>query len=240
MAQSAPAFIVHEDERTRSGTLRVRRLREVSAILLNGGFAVLPSDTAYSVAAITLTMPIRSDINELLGRGSMPLSQAFASMPAVRAWIRPNPVAERLLEHFCPGPITVVCGATQHVPAQFIEDGVHGPNLTVGVRIPDSIIERDVSAAVGYPISTVPVRDLSSGLTEPPVITSYSQTMDVIQERIGLIGNRPWCVVEGGEFHYETNSTVIRVADDGAIEILREGPMPREEIEAVAHGDRAL
>jgi len=239
MSQSAPEFILHnyEKDRTRSGALWGWQLRDVSAILLGGGFAVLASDTAYSIAAITLSVPIRSDINELLGRnGRIPLSQAFPSMTAVRAWIRPNPVAERLLEHFCPGPITVVCTGTQYQPAQFIEDGVHGRRFTIGVRIPDSIVERDVAAAVGYPISTVPVRDLKSGLSEPPVITSYSQAMDVIQERIGMIGNRRWCAIEGGDFQYPTNSTVVRVTDDGGIEIRRRGPIDPDDIAAVAAG----
>ncbi|HEX8629712.1 MAG TPA: Sua5/YciO/YrdC/YwlC family protein [Catenuloplanes sp.] len=227
MNQPEPTFMISGGERTRGGALSVDNVNRVARMLLSGGFAVLPSDTAYSVAAIAVTGSTRTTINTLLGRANMAVSMAFPSMPAVRRWIQPSPVVEKILGRYCPGPITVVCPGSLELPASFFSEGARGPNLTIGVRIPDSVVERDVAAATGYPITTVAVRDRATGA----VVTSFDEALAVVEAGMVEIGGAPWCAVEGTEF-YPAHSTVVAVTGDGRIEEKRPGDIPFADIEA--------
>jgi L-threonylcarbamoyladenylate synthase len=227
MNQLEPVFVINSDERTRGGALSVANLNRIAEILLSGGFAVLPSDTAYSVAAIAVTGSTRTTINRLLRRGNLPVSLAFPSLPAARRWFMPNPMVEKILATYCPGPITVVCPGSLDQPASFYSEAVHGPDLTIGVRIPDSIVERDVSAATGYPITTIAVRDL----TTDDAVTSFEDALAVTEEGVGVIGGAQWCAIEGAGF-YKAHSTVVQVSADGHLTMYRKGDIPYEEIQA--------
>lgn len=225
MSPPEPTFIISKDERTRGGALSVGDLNRVARTLLSGGFALLPSDTAYSVAGIAVSGTTRTTINTLLRRGDMPMSVAFPSLLAVRRWIEPNPTAEKLLARYCPGPITVVCPGSLAEPSFFFSDAVRGPNRTIGVRIPDSIVERDVAATTGYPITTVAVRDLGSD----QALTSFEAAIEVVESGMELIGGAQWCAIEGASF-YKAHSTVVQVSDDGAVTENRSGDIPFAEV----------
>ncbi len=226
MAQPEPEFIVSASDRTRGGSLRVGQLSRIAEILLAGGYALIPSDTAYSVAAIPVTSSVRTTINDMLRRGLEPVSLAFPSIPLVRRWTAPNPYAERVLERYCPGPITVVCPASAQQPAQYFSEGMRAPDQTVGVRIPDSVVERDVAAATGFPITTVAVRSQDA---DKIALTSYDEALEVVEAGVRQIGGTRWCVVEGHSF-YEAHSTVIRVDPDGTVSKIRDGDISYDEV----------
>src|SRR5215472_523347 len=106
---SEPSFVVTLDQRDADGKLVPAHLVELRRVLQAGGFVMLPSDTAYSVATWLRTEGTRRQINELLGREKTePLSLAFPSLQVVRRWSAKNELADELLERFTPGPITVV------------------------------------------------------------------------------------------------------------------------------------
>jgi L-threonylcarbamoyladenylate synthase len=228
MSQPEPQFQIRADDRTRGGSLSVANLNRIVKILLSGGFAVLPSDTAYSVAAIAVSGRTRTTINNWLNRADEPVLLAFPSISAVRQWITPNDDAEDLLAAFCPGPVAVVTRVAPTVPAQFFEDGLRGPNSTVGVRIPDSIVERDVAATAGYPITTVAIRGLDTGTA----LTSFDAALEVVTSRVDYIGGAPWCVVEGGGF-YKANSSVVIIRDARPHLLKRRGDLDKARIEEV-------
>lgn len=226
MSQSEPEFIVDASQRTQGGSLSVRHLSQIAEILLAGGYALIPSDTAYSVAAIPVTSSVRTTINEMLNRGLEPMSLAFPSLTMVREWIAPNEYAERVIERYCPGPITVVCPASPRQPAQYFSEGMRAPDQTIGVRIPDSIAERDIAAATGFPISTVAVRSQDA---DKVALTSYDAALEVVEAGVRAIGGTRWCVVEGRGF-YKAHSTVAHVSPDGTVRRIRDGDITYDEI----------
>jgi L-threonylcarbamoyladenylate synthase len=222
-----PEFFVGRAERSRGGAMRVGTLHRVAEQLLHGGFALLPSDTSYSVATIPISGTIRTKVNKLLHRANWPVSVAFPSLPSVRPWIAPNATVERLLREFCPGPITVVCSASAEEPDEFFSAAVRSEDRTVGVRIPDSIVEREIAAMIRYPITTVAVRDPRS----LEVVTSFETALEIVARGIHSIGGEPWCAIEGDIF-YSRQSTVVRTV--GATEdivLIREGDIPFPEIQ---------
>lgn len=225
-----PALVIRSTEWEARGALQPRHLAEARRVLEAGGFVMLPSDTAYSVATWLTTTRIRGQVNQLLQRANEPISLAFPSARVARRWTADNEIVTRLLERFTPGPITVVCAASPLIPVAVTRDGLGSLNHTIGVRVPDSVVERQVAGVGSSAITTVPVRDLrASG--KPPV-TGFEDAVSIIRDRAGAFGGAPWCAIEG-EWRHPRTSTVVEILGDGASYALRrQGAIPAEDIRA--------
>jgi L-threonylcarbamoyladenylate synthase len=227
---SDPSFVVRRDERDADGNLLPARLAELRRVLQAGGFVMLPSDTAYSVATWLRTEQTRRQINELLDRENEPLSLAFPSREVVQRWTAKNALADELLERFTPGPITVVRTASRLIPVAFTRELLGSLNHTIGVRIPQSVEERQVAGLGTSVITTVPVRNLEA--PRKPPVSSFAAAVASIKDRISAFEGVPWCAIEG-EFRYTSMSTVVEVLGRGrSYTIKRPGVISPEEIRA--------
>jgi tRNA A37 threonylcarbamoyladenosine synthetase subunit TsaC/SUA5/YrdC len=232
---SEPLFMVRGGDRDDQGDLLPEHLVEIRRVLRDNGFVLLPSDTAYSVAAWLGNPEMRQQINEMLARENEPISLAFPSLEVVREWTVDNNAADALLDRFTPGPITVVRSASRRIPAEFTSNLLHSLNHTIGVRIPNSAEERQVAGVGNSPITTIPVLGELIG-DERPVVASFAEAVGLVGERTDAVGNPPWCAVEG-EFRYPKRSTVVEVlGESGTHRILREGFISPEEIAACVAG----
>lgn len=230
-----PSFIISRDDRDPEGKLSPEQLARIVAVLQAPGFVLLPSDTAYSIATWLNTAEIRDDINRMLERDDQPISLAFPSPGDLLAqWVEPSRIAEALLETFTPGPITVVCRASRLIPDEIVEEAWRSQNRTLGVRIPDSVEERQVAEAGGVPITTVAVRDLENRVDGIiPGVTSFDRAMEIVRRGMDAIGGRPWCAVEGEINSSGVTSTVVEVLDDsGMIRMVRDELSREGEIRA--------
>jgi L-threonylcarbamoyladenylate synthase len=231
---SKPSLIVRLHDRDPQGALLPEHLAEIRRVLQDEGFVLVPSDTAYSVAAWPRTGQTRARIIEMLNRPNEPLSLAFPSLNVVQQWTTPNRVADRLLECFTPGPITVVRSASRLIPAEFTRELIGSLNHTIGVRIPDSPEERQVAGAGASPVTTVPVQYPGAGRRAP--VKTFADALDILEERIAAIGGAPWCAIEG-TIRYQRTSTVVEIlGEGGSYEIKREDAIPREEIRGCVEG----
>jgi tRNA A37 threonylcarbamoyladenosine synthetase subunit TsaC/SUA5/YrdC len=232
---SEPSFIVHRHERDPEGNLLPEHLAEIRQVFQDQGFVVLPSDTAYSVAAWPRTSQTRIKINEILQRANEPLSLAFPSVAVVQQWTTPNDVADRLLNCFTPGPITVVRSASRLIPADFTRELIGSQNHTIGVRITDSAEERQVAGVGASPVTTVPVQYVKPDGRSP--VTSFEDALTIFGERIAAIGGGAlWCAIEG-TIQYSRGSTVVEMlGESGSYEIKRSGVIPDRDIHACAEG----
>ena len=230
---SEPSLIVHRHERDPEGNLLPDDLAEIRRVLQDQGFVMLPSDTAYSVAAWPRTSQTRTQINEMLRRANERLSLAFPSVAVVQRWTTPNDLADRLLECFTPGPITVVRSASRLIPADFTRELIGSQNHTIGVRITDSAEERQVAGAGASPVTTVPVQYVKPGGRSP--VTSFQDALAIFRERIAAIDRAPsWCAIEG-TIQYSITSTVVEIlGESGSYNIKREGAIPEADIHACA------
>lgn len=225
---SEPSLIVRRDDRDAQGNLRPEHLDEIGRTLQASGFVLLPSDTAYSIAAWLDTAQIRDNINTILKRGDDPISLAFPSLDLVREWMEPNRIADLLFRRFTPGPITVVCRASRLIPADVTEEAWRSQNRTIGIRIPNSAEERQVAEAGRTPITTVAVRDLASN--DP--VTSFTKAFEIVQAGMERIGGAPWCAIEGEILYPDTSSVVEIIGEDGSCRWIRDGAIPEPDIRA--------
>jgi tRNA A37 threonylcarbamoyladenosine synthetase subunit TsaC/SUA5/YrdC len=226
---TGPSLVIRRDERDSRGNLPPGHVAEIRRILLAGGFAVVPSDTAYSVATWLRSTRTRQQLNELLRREQdEPISLAFPSAAVVRRWTEKNDAADQLLERFAPGPITVVRRASRLIPIAFTRELMGSLNHTIGVRIPDSAEERQVAGIGRSVITTVPVRNLK--ITGKRPVTSFDEALVSIAERSGTFEGAEWCAVEG-DLRYQRTSTVVEVLGTGArCTIRRQGAISEQAI----------
>jgi L-threonylcarbamoyladenylate synthase len=227
---SEPSFTIGKDERDAQGRLRPQDLTRIVGVLKAQGFVLLPSDTAYSVATWLNTARIRDDINQMLKRSDDPISLAFPALELVSQWTEPNRIARRLLERYAPGPITVVCRASRLIPDEIVEEAWRSQNRTIGIRIPDSVEERQVAEEGQTPITTVAVRDPRD---DNNGVTSFARARDIVRAGTERIGEPVWCAIEGEIQRDGLTSTVIEVlGEDGNFRLHRKGPIPEDELRA--------
>lgn len=244
---NAPDFIIDRSQRTPGGALPATAIQQIQRTLMNGGCVVVPSDTCYSLG-MRAARNAHDRINTILNRPKNPISLAFHSVLAIEQVVELDDVSYALLQRFTPGPLTVVCAAREAFAKdapEFLTSTISSPLGTVGVRIPDSWIERDVAACIPQPLTTVAVRENGDGKE----VRHFDRAVELVAKGISGVGRLPWGAVEGdveGDGFYSHHSTVVEALPDGPtrLRVFREGDIPVEVLEAAAQlvprGPRAL
>ena len=184
-------------------------------ILKHFGLIAFPTDTVYGVGALAFDgaavesiysakdRPIEKAIPVLVG-DSDDLAKASLAVPEI---------AIKLAARFWPGPLTLVVPKHPNLP------DVVSAGPTVGVRVPDHPVAQALLRAAGPMAVTSANR---SG--QPSPITA--------QEVFAQLGGRIALILDGGKTPGGVPSTVVDCTGT-EVQILREGPISREEIFAV-------
>jgi len=193
-------------------------LEEPAEILRKGGVVAFPTETVYGIGAVAKLPDAVARLSELKRRPEgKPFSYHLSDVSQVEeiAGAVP-PMARKLLDRYCPGPITLV------LPA-----GAGAERRDVGVRVPANEIARKLIALVGSPL-LVPSANPSG---EPPAISA--------DEVIRYFGDELDAVVDGGTVLLKQASTVVKVDEQG-YQVLREGIITREMVHQIFEGRRFL
>ncbi|HEY9863110.1 MAG TPA: Sua5/YciO/YrdC/YwlC family protein [Candidatus Obscuribacterales bacterium] len=229
-----PNLKITRKDLTDSGAIFTSAMQHIKNCLSLGGFVLLPSDTGYSVAALAKDKEVRRTINTLLERKlTDPISLCFANLAMVEEFICLNSVSASLLETFTPGPITVVCNVKENLPKELTSEVAGSDDRTIGVRIPDSFIERNVASwFTKYTMTTVAVRD---PLDNNKIVKDFEQAIKIVKKGMENenLRNIMWgAAVEGKEF-YANQSTVVHVTGDAEkLKLVREGDISFEKIQS--------
>ena len=188
-----------------------RDVRRVADLLLNGGIAVLPTDTLYAFACSMEHKRAVETIAQLKGFSlkKAKYSMLCSSLSMASEFVRPmDRDTFALLKGSLPGPYTFIMDANSNVPRNYLN-----PNKTIGVRVPDNEILRAIVEAVGCPLIGTSVRRIGE-----EVESEYLTDPELIHE---TYGNRVDIVVDGGIGEDEP-STVVDCAG-GSLEVVRYG-----------------
>jgi tRNA A37 threonylcarbamoyladenosine synthetase subunit TsaC/SUA5/YrdC len=226
-------FEVRAEQLTAGGVLHTRHVETIVDTLVNGGgLALIPSDTCYSLAARPVGKRVSEKINQILHRKLQPISLAFDTVKRMDRWVQLTVDAARLLEYLTPGPLTVVCRVADDIEYPAIVDDVLAvPDRTIGVRIPDSHIERQLVTACAHPLTTVAVRTRDSAST---AVTDFVLARQIVERGIEELGERvPLAIVEGHHTFSPAHSTVVRVPGrgDARYDVIREGALSIAELD---------
>lgn len=162
--------------------------------MLGGEVLAFPTDTVYGLGATDAGV---GRIYELKGRDPQkPLVLMAAGASAIAARATMTPLARDLVARFWPGPLTLV------LPA--VAGG------TVGVRVPDHALARELLSLTG-PLWTTSAN--RSG--EPEALTAQE-----VGQRLPGVG----AILDGGPAPGGRASTVVDATGDQPI-VLRQGPI---------------
>ena len=193
-------------------------VRAASA-LREGGLAILPTDTVYGVCADIRDADAVLRIYAAKGKGfEAPLQLLFADRVQVEAFADLSPEANTLIEALGPGGWTIITLARGGWSSPALAGG-----RTVGFRIPDAPVLRDVISAVGAPLAAS-----SANRHGGP---SPLQCEDAVAQ----VGDFCAVALDGGPTIAGIDSTVIDCSDD-AVRILREGAIDRLTIARILGG----
>lgn len=194
----------------------VEGLREAAETLRGGGLVAFPTETVYGLGADARSSSAVADIFEAKGRPSdNPLIVHIAHSKQLEELVLPYPqLAEKLMERFWPGPLTIVLPVRPGALSPLVTANLP----TVGVRIPDHSVALQLLAQSGCPVAAP-----SANLSGRPSPTLASHVMEDLNGRIAGI-------IDGGATGVGLESTVVELEGEQAIRILRPGGVTEEAL----------
>lgn len=197
-------------------------------ILRAGGLVVLPTETVYGLGADAANPRAVARIYEAKGRPQFnPLIAHVLGLDEAEAQAVLHENARKLARAFWPGPFTIV--ARRRADSNVAELACAGLD-TIALRAPSHPMARELLTAFGGPI------------VAPSANRSGHVSATTAQHAAEDLGGRVDLVLDGGPCAIGLESTIVAVADDGRVTLLRPGAISRGEIEAlvgpiaVAHG----
>jgi len=187
----------------------------ISKILSNGGIAILPTDTIYSLSCITTNTVSLKKILKIKGRDSdqgMPVLVPTIDYFSIYAQNINNKI-KKIIKTFMPGPLTLILNKQPHV-----SDLISGPNNTIALRIPDNSNLINIM----YKIKSGIIGTSANLSGKPHSLDKY----EIIKD----LGTKVDIFVFG-EYKVENKnpSTILDVTSD-KIKIIREGAIKKADI----------
>ncbi len=192
-------------------------LQQAIDILRNGGVIGIPTDTVYGVAANALDVQAVDKVFNLKARDdTSPIPVLVGDVDDLHKYGREvSDEAVALAEAFWPGQLTIVVPKSGIIPLV-----VSGGLDTVGLRIADHPVPRELVSALGAPITATSANISGSD--------SLSSAVSVLEH----LGSNLDMVFDGGELPPSRPSTVVD-ATLSPPRILREGVVSIAAIEQV-------
>jgi L-threonylcarbamoyladenylate synthase len=193
-----------------------RALEQAISAMQRGGIVAFPTDTVYGIGASLAYPEALGRIFEIKGRDKDRPLPLLLSSSAELARVTSDVDSDllRLASAFWPGPLTIALPALDSLPPQVVAaDG------TVGVRVPDHSVALILAQRCGGAIAVT-----SANLSGQEPALRPEGIDPVLADNLDL-------VLDGGIARGGLASAVIRL-EDATINVIREGAIPRSEIEA--------
>ena len=186
-----------------------RAIDQVVKCLQDGGIIIYPTDTIYGIGCDIFKPKSIERITTLLGDRKKKSSMTFIShdLSNLSDYTRPIPNHFfKIMKKVLPGPFTFILNANNNVPKL-----LQSNKKTVGIRVPDNNIVREIVRQLGHPI-------LSTSVKDDDEVVEYITDPELIYERYG---DDVDIVIDGG-YGDNVPSTVVDCTGDEA-EVVREG-----------------
>ncbi len=194
------------------------QLVDAAQKLKDGELIAFPTETVYGLGANALLGGSVAGIYEAKGRPSdNPLIVHIGEKEQIHGLVEEIPlVAEKLMEKFWPGPLTLIFQKKEGVFPDVVTAGLS----SVAIRMPDHPVALDLLRKAGCPTAAP-----SANLSGKPSPTTAEHVREDLDGKIAGI-------VDGGPTGVGLESTVLDVT--GSIpQILRPGGITREQLEEV-------
>ena len=184
-------------------------------ILSSGGLVALPTETVYGLAADASNDAAVAKVYALKGRPARnPLIAHVLSPDWAKDLARINPLAQKLMDAFWPGPLTLVLPRKQ----SGLSETAGGWLATIALRCPDAPWSRPFIEGGWRQPLFMPSANLSGRISPTRAVHVASD-----------FGTRVDLIIDGGPCRSGVESTVLEVHDDYAV-LLRPGTIAAEDL----------
>lgn len=192
-------------------------LQQAAEILQKGGLVASPTETVYGLCANALDETAVKNIYKAKGRPSdNPLIVHIADLEMLKPLVQEiTPMAEKLMEAFWPGPMTLIFKATDSVP-RVLTGGLD----TVAIRFPSDPTIKALIKTSGLPLAAP-----SANTSGKPSPTNFMRVYEDLNGKID-------CIIKGDHSEYGVESTIIDTTGEIAT-ILRPGGITLEMLREV-------
>ncbi len=204
------------------------QIKEAAGLLKNNEVVAFPTETVYGLGANALSDKAVAKIYEAKGRPSdNPLIVHISTIGQLYKIAQDIPEqAERLIEKFWPGPLTLILKAKENAVSKKVTPGLD----TVAVRMPSHPVALALIVASGLPLAAP-----SANTSGKPSPTLAKHVADDLTGKIAGI-------LDGGATGVGLESTVLDCTGEVPV-ILRPGGVTKEQLEDVCGAvevDRAI
>ena len=191
------------------------QLMPAAAILQSGGICAFPTETVYGLGANAFDEAAVAKIFKAKGRPQdNPLIVHISEREQLLDICHVTPLAEKLMDKFWGGPLTLILPKTDKVPAA-VTAGLD----TVAVRMPSHPIANALIRLAGVPIAAP-----SANLSGKPSPTAAAHVIADMEGRADAI-------IAGGDCFWGVESTVLDLTVSPPA-VLRPGAVTKEELAA--------
>ena len=187
--------------------------KEIDAVancLRNGGVIIYPTDTVYALGCDINNKKALERVARIKGIklkdahfSSICYDLSHISVDAKQV----STQTYKFLKRVFPGAYTVILNATGKIPKIF-----SNKKKTVGIRIPDNNIAREIVKTLDSPIVSTSIKDDDD-------VIEYSTDPELIYEKYNTLVD---IVIDGG-YGENIASTVVDCTDDTEFTVVREG-----------------
>lgn len=186
-----------------------RKIQMVLECLHDGGVIIYPTDTVYSLGCDMLQIKAVERVAGIKGvkADKANFSVIFNDLSHIAEFTKPfSTEIYKLMKKTLPGPFTFILNASNKVPKIF-----QSRKKTIGIRVPDNLIIRQLVEDFGNPL-------ISTSVYDEDEIIEYTTDPELIHEKYNNIVD---IVIDGG-FGDNIASTVVDCTSD-SIEVVRQG-----------------
>lgn len=159
-----------------------RQILKVCEVLQKGGVVVYPTDTVYAIGCDIYSNKAVERIAKMKGISikKANFSFIFSDLSHLSDYTRPiSNTVFKMMKAYLPGPYTFILPARNNIPRIF-----HSQKRTIGIRIPDNNIPREIVRELGHPLMTTSIHDedeLIEYTTDPELIwEKYKDQVDAV------------------------------------------------------------
>ncbi|MEI8137455.1 MAG: L-threonylcarbamoyladenylate synthase [Bacteroidota bacterium] len=163
---------------------------EIVNCLKNGGIIIYPTDTVYALGGDITQPKVLEKICKLKGIKLEKANFSFvcSNLSHLSEFTKPIPNhIFRIMKKALPGPYTFILEANKNVPKLLKQN-----KDTIGIRVPDNLICKEIVEQLGNPIISTSLHDSSDDILEyfsdPEVIhNEYENKVDIVVVEVLVI-----------------------------------------------------
>lgn len=172
-----------------------RLIKQLAECMLDGGIIIYPTDTIYGIGCDIFQTKAIEKISRMKNADPQKTQLSFIcrDLSHLSDYTRSiDTPLYRMLKNHLPGPFTFILPASKQVPKI-----LQSKKSTIGLRVPDNNICRDLGEAVGHPIlSTSLPGEMVEEYTDPEVIfENFKDRVDFVIDG-GIGGMVPSTIVD--------------------------------------------